>query len=288
MARDFPKTTAVAMRIGINTYSPLFSGASKLAFACWAYADTFNTGAADNRLWTNLINNSIGGTFLMVDGSLTPKVLRITGRSNDTETSETAWATSEFTTGTWHHCGGVIDIGGDIITVYMDGVEEASNAVTFTNTTYTVSGSPATTNADNIGGSYEGGAATSLLWDGRIAEFAIWKDTVPSAADFAAMAKGYSPLMFAPNGLIDYFPLIGKKSPETSLISTRIGTITGSIPAAAHPRVYLPGGIFVPPIGPTAAASLIKTINSLARASIKTVNGLAIASVKTINGVTNV
>src|SRR3990167_4052266 len=126
MARDFPKTSTVAMRCGINTYSPVFSGATKLAIACWANADTFNTALGDNRIFTTLINNSLAAILFYVNGSTSPKVLRATLRSIESDASQGANATTEFTTGVWHHVGAVFNIGADTVQVYMNGVEEAN------------------------------------------------------------------------------------------------------------------------------------------------------------------
>lgn len=82
---------------------------------------------------------------------------------------------------------------------------------------------------------------------------------------------------------VEYTGLSSKENDiAMGVVATPSGTVKADHPRILYPKSYF--GTFVP----TAAGSLIKTINGLAIGSVKTINGLAIASVKSVNGLTNV
>lgn len=241
MARAFTKNTSNYMNLGVGTYAPVMNGATTMAFAAWCNATSLTTAATDNGILKFVTNVDLNFFEANVDGSVTPKVLRIGARSISTDTTQFKSATTSFTTGAWHHVGAVIDYGAATITPYMDGVAEGGGSVTFGNATLSTTATGAT-QSDCLGrrNGVTPPPSTGTQWDGSIAEVAVWKDVVPSAADFAAMALGFSPDQFATSGRIDVFRLQGQVSPETSLISTRVGTITGTVAAADHCRIFRP------------------------------------------------
>lgn len=80
-------------------------------------------------------------------------------------------------------------------------------------------------------------AGNDRVFSGRICEFAVW-DRVLGNSEIATLGDGYSP-RFIPNGLIMYFPLIGRNNPEYDLIRGVAGTLTGT-KKADHPRIIYP------------------------------------------------
>lgn len=236
MARDFTKNTSNYCSLGVNQIQPLINGASAISVHAIAWGDSFNTGANDNRILTIGVANNLAGVIMEVVGSAGAEVLKIAGRSVSTDSLQTKSATTVFSTTAWHHLGGVLNIGGDTITPYYEGTAEGGGAVTFGNATWT-NGTP--TQLDTIGAGQTAPVSSVIQWDGRIAELAIWVVDI-GASGFASLNKDISPLLVRPESLVYYAPLIGNFSPEIDLISAKSGTITGSLPASAHPRVYYP------------------------------------------------
>lgn len=75
---------------------------------------------------------------------------------------------------------------------------------------------------------------------GAIAEAAIWSVALTDA-EIATLATGVSPLAVRPGSLLAYWPLIGQTSPEPNFINAASAmSITGSLSAAAHPRIIMP------------------------------------------------
>lgn len=100
-------------------------------------------------------------------------------------------------------------------------------------------------------GAYDDGSAE--VWDGKIAEFAVWNRVLTS--DEAIMiSKGVSPL-FIRNGLVFYSRLEGNTSPEIDIIGGGSGTVTGAIKAAHPPTTYPKSGIIFP-ASPVVTATL--------------------------------
>lgn len=80
-------------------------------------------------------------------------------------------------------------------------------------------------------------AGNDRVLSGRIAEWGIW-NRVLKDSEIKPLGKGYSP-RFIPNGLIMYYPLIGKNSPESDVKGDIPGVVTGAI-ANSHPKVIYP------------------------------------------------
>lgn len=255
MARDFTKNGSNYMTLGGNAIGPLVNGASAISMAAWGYADSFAAGTNENRIFSFEINGgSTGGTMAVGNSTGTFK-LRPGGRSVSTDSFQNRNANTEVTTGAWHHFGGVLDFANDLITPYYEGVAENSGAATFNNTTYT-HGTISST--DGIGkGVGDTILITDVQWDGRLAEVAVWAGDI-GAAGYASLYKGFSPLLVRPDLLVNYWPLMGRYSPEIDLISGKNGTINGTIANDVHPRVIYPTrpqAIFPP-------AAAVATVNS--------------------------
>lgn len=240
MARDFSKNTSNYMGLGVGTLGPIVNGSAFLSFHCWANVDTIDSGTNDNALFAILIGGNLAAFTARINGSGATKLLRVGGRSGTGDGFQARNATSSFTTGTWHACGGVLDFAGDAITPYFNGVSEGGGAVTFANSTYTDS-SISRSQQDAIGGQESPAPSTASQTDGRIAELCIWFGSRAVTDDeFAGLADSVSPKLIAPDLGRIYFPLIGQGSNERDYIRGLTGTITGTVSASAHPRVYYP------------------------------------------------
>jgi len=234
MARDFSKNTANYLSLGTGTLGALLNALGAVSVHAWLYADTLSTGANDNRSVTVKVSGSSAGVAMFVGGA-TAK-FGIGGRSVVTDGFQSKSATTTFTSGAWHACGGVCDFAGDVVTPYYQGVAEGGGAVTFANPAFTYG---AATNHDMIGAADNAPGSTAQQFDGRIAEVAIWTVDI-GANGFASLAKGYSPPFVRPDKLIFYADLLGRGSPERDLRSGATGTITGSVPVYAHVPIIYP------------------------------------------------
>lgn len=248
MARSFTKNTANYLSLGTGVLNQLLSGAAKISMAAWVNATSFGTGTFDNAILTCDINGTTTGPHLLIAGA--SNQVRVHGLSVSTDAGQSADGTTTVPTGAWHHVGGVLNFSGDSNRVYYDGTQETSTAVTYANNAYT----PGTaTMADAIGTRDVPPGATSMQFNGLIAEAAFWVDDITTTG-FAMLAKGYSPLLVMPQSLVAYWPLLGGFSPEIELCAKVNGTITGTVAAAAHCAVLYPA----PPLlgdAPVAAAA---------------------------------
>jgi hypothetical protein len=144
-----------------------------------------------------------------------------------TGTTSQATGTTTLSTTAYQQIAGTF--ASDAATeIFYNGVSEATAAAP-TNSSITV-------NQTEIGVLQRTSAAQ--FWDGDIAECAMW-NAVLDAAEIAALAKGYSPLLIRPANLVAYWPLVGKNSPETDIVGRYDMTVTGAT-ASAHPRIFLP------------------------------------------------
>ena len=140
-------------------------------------------------------------------------------------------------TNAWNRFDLVWDDAANLSTLYLNGVSIGTKGTLVTATI---------TGARTVGNLAAGGVDAR----GRIAELAIWNSTL-STGSIAALAKGVSPASVQRSSLTDYFPLIGRDSPEPNLRGGTAGTLTGTA-QADHPRVYYPGRrrtVFVPGAG---------------------------------------
>jgi hypothetical protein len=67
---------------------------------------------------------------------------------------------------------------------------------------------------------------------GRVAEGVIYGVAL-SDAEVAQLATGVSPLLVRPGDILNYYPLIGRASPEIDLVGGNNLTVTGAA-AGAH------------------------------------------------------
>lgn len=89
------------------------------------------------------------------------------------------------------------------------------------------------------------------FFNGQVAELAIWEGYTITAAEAAALAKGYSPLLIAPQSLVHYSPILGRRASEIDYLSGKAATHVSAPPNFAHPRIIYPKRtrVFVPSAG---------------------------------------
>lgn len=239
MARDFTKDLANYLSLGSNQLGPLINGAAKVSIHVRVNFDSLETtNVTNDRMLVLLVDGGSTGIALATNDAGSGPKLRIQTRSVVGDTAQNVQGTTTLTTGSWLSLGALIDFAGDSVTPYYQGVSEGATGVTFGNSTYT-HGTP--TGPDTIGGAGAPPSATANQVDGRLAEIAVWNDDI-GATGFALLGQGVSALSVRPDILVFYMRLLGDASPEPATISSVTGTITGSVPQAAHPSTYLLSG----------------------------------------------
>lgn len=235
MARDLDKNTAEHLRFGTDNQQDL-SGASAISVHVIAKADTIDADQFDNVLFIVFIDGSTGksGIWMSVRGDGADN-LYVGGRSQAADSFHSSRGGTTLVTGTEYHLGAVVDIVGDTVRSYVNGSQDSSDSVTFGAATYTPGTAP--THPDGIGNASNAGA--TRWWDGPMSEVAVW-DTDIGTAGFEQLKKGLSPLLVRPQNIIWCWKLIGRASPEIETIRGKNATVTGTIPAIAHPRMIYP------------------------------------------------
>lgn len=242
MSRYFAKVATNVMSVGLGSagIGGLINGASKISVAAKVMAvDALAAFATGNGIVGVKVDGASAGVFMCLDPvTASPNNrLRCIVRSVSTDAGQVCAGSTNLSMSTAYSIGLLADIAGDSLTSFINGaVDTGPTAVTFGNTTWTL-GTP--TIDDSIG---QHGAAlgdVNSYFGGNVSEVAVWTDDI-GAAGHAAYNKDISPLQIMPDKLVFYLPLVGRVSPEPELVSKRVGTITGTIAQAAHPRVIRP------------------------------------------------
>lgn len=164
-----------------------------------------------------------------------------------------AFATGNFTDAVWHHLGGV-SVSNTSRTFYADGVAGTTN-------TTAITPSGGFRDRVTIGALRSNGSLISTA-QGDIAECAIWSVDL-SAAEIAALAAGFSPLLIRPAALVFYAPLIGRGDPEQDTrgsLALPYGAGAAAPTVVPHPRVL---GTGRPPSFGTPTTSITVTLTSV-------------------------
>lgn len=192
-----------------------------MTMACWGNAASAHTGAMVG-IYDNTNANrryelrfGSGGNF--------------TANHNDGTTNANAGSVATYSAGTWAHAAAVFT-GTSDRTIYVNGTVD-------TNNTTAVAGSMAGCNVTTIG--RRSVSTPSSYADGLLAEAAIWS-VVLDAAELAALAKGFSPLLIRRTSLLAYWPLIGRYSPELEIAKGSFPMTVNSAVVADHCRVFYP------------------------------------------------
>lgn len=135
-------------------------------------------------------------------------------------------ATAPYSTNTWGHGIGVFRNANNR-SAYFNGDNEGNN-----------------TDAGNVTGADRTAIARTadstpfgIPFAVNIAEVGIWNRALV-ASEITALAAGYAPSYFK-NGLVAYYPLIGKVDPETDLKGGVNLTSTGA-GVSSHPKIIYP------------------------------------------------
>ena len=141
------------------------------------------------------------------------------------------WAIPRGSAGAWQTIGIAYDGGatGNVPTAYVNGADQGA--------------------LDNYNGPRSGTLNTNATayaignrqdsarnWDGNIAEFAVWSELL-TAAEFAALAKGASPLLIRRHALVEYASFV--RDVKSHLLAAPSVTGTAVQP---HPPIIMPAG----------------------------------------------
>lgn len=221
--------------------------ATPLTLACWFRPDNVTT-------YYTLMNVQTRPTPFLDSYH----VLGINGAAGgDPVIAETAFSgtyvsastSSGYSANTWQHACAVF-ASSTSRSVYLNGGSKGTD---------TSSCTPNTANYTQLGGF----SSSSTNFDslaGRIAEAGIWAAALTDA-EVLALARGFSPLLIRPDALVNYWPLIGRASPEPDLIGGLPLTITGTVSQAEHVGIIMPRAPWVP--GPASAAASGGTVNQV-------------------------
>jgi hypothetical protein len=148
--------------------------------------------------------------------------------------SGAASSTTGYSSNTWHH-GCAVFASTVSRTIYLDGGSSASNTTNVTNII--------TYDSLNIGAVKV--ASPTAYMSGRIAEAAIWNAAL-TAAEAAALAAGYSPLLIRPANLVFYVPLV--RDADEDIVGGLSLTANGTPTVEPHPPIIYQTGqtIFTP------------------------------------------
>lgn len=142
--------------------------------------------------------------------------------------SGSANSTGPFSINTWQTAVAVFG-GTASRTIYLNGGNSATNTTSVT---------PTGLSNINIGVSNGGGGN---WYTGLLADIAIY-DLSWTVDDALSYEAGVSPLLIRPGGLVSYWKLIGRDSPEKDIVGEYPLTLHGSPPVGDHPRVFFPRG----------------------------------------------
>lgn len=161
-------------------------------------------------------------------------------------TSNAASTTAASVTDTWQHAAGVF-ASATSRAAYLNGGNKGTSAT---------SRVPAVLGETFIGRGSSGGA---FYMEGMIAEVGIWNVALTDA-DVASLAKGYSPLLIRPEGLVTYVPLI--RDNDKDLIGGLSFSVNGTPEVSTHTRVFYPSSPIISSTGggaPPAGGAFINT-----------------------------
>lgn len=180
-------------------------------------------------VWLRANNNGVTHTILCNNASNGPNLyLAVRGGDVMSLYSGGYVDSMSFTlsTSAWTHLGWTWDTD-DAVAFYLNGVANGTAS-------RTVGGN--TDEAAEIGTLHVTGGFDV---DGDLAEFAAW-NAILGAADFAALAKRYSPRLIRLADLVSHVSILGRTSPEPDVIGGTAWTINGTLTQAAHPPMMMP------------------------------------------------
>lgn len=263
MSRVFTKNLANYMSLGTSGIGSLLAGASAVSVHAKVKVTSVTTGTGDNVILSILINGTTTGVGFGIDGTAGNPKVRVSARSVSTDTKQSKSGATTIPLSTTTYVGGVVNIAGDSLQVFLNGVSDGSAAVTFANTSFTL-GTP--TDSDTVGGYRAPPVVTTDQFDGEIGEIAVWTSAL-TATDYATLATGATADTVQAGSLVYYLKIGGTTSPEPPTVGTAQGTITGSLPAGSAPTAALTG------VSATASRGILTAVGG--GATVRPITGVA-------------
>jgi len=201
----------------ISTASALTAVSTSLPFsaAFWFYN---NTASGEDTGWAVGPVSGSGQKHALYTFNDTVRAL------TRTTSNGIAVATGTIATNTWTHAAGRW-LATNSRAAYRDGGNEGTNT-----SNKSISAAAQSLVAKEPGGT------SGKMFDGRICELAVWNVDIGTDA-IAELAKGFSPLLVHPSGLVDYWPMVRH---SRGIVGGINWTETGAPPIAEHTRVFMP------------------------------------------------
>ena len=218
MARAFVRASSQGLEHGAAVI-----GAYPLTLAAWVRSDDATVGQSILGVFNATVDRWIR---IELRGDIGGDPARI--EAYDGVTNANAATSSGYSANTWHHVCGVSASSTSRI-VYLDGGNSGSDttALLFPAEDRTAIGKRLMFGGDDF------------FFSGRIAEAAIWSAAL-DAAEVAALAKGFSPLLIRPTSLAAYWPLLGNDASELDRWKSRFDMTVTVATKADHIRIYYP------------------------------------------------
>lgn len=188
-----------------------------LSMAGWC----FKTDAGVSGSMLSIGNSATAARFSMSYSSLEDT---IAAAESDAEGTDFATSSGAGANNAWIHCAAVFR-SATSRDAYRDGANKGSN--TGTNT-------PLSLDRMFIGQHANSGAG--VFFPGYLAEVGLWNIAL-SDADIADLAKGYPPPAVRRDGLVAYWRLFGRSSPEPDFWGRFDMTLVNAPTQIAHPRI---------------------------------------------------
>ena len=196
-----------------------------ITLAGWAYPDASGLVMVMCGVGSGATGN---GTYRI--GVLNTNLAFANRQQDISTTNAFAGGTTPIALNTWQHIAGTM-VGSSpcVVTVFYNGVSDGTGSASLSATS---------TTRTSIGQSPGQLAAGIRAWSGSLAEIGMWNVEL-SAAEIAALAKGYAPALIRPTALRFYAPLVRDvQDVRGSLALTATGTSV-----SVHPRVFAAGGL---------------------------------------------
>ena len=170
------------------------------------------------------------------------RVLQGGGRSAFADGFQICNGSTPLSLSQWYAVGVEWDYAAGEMRVYLDGSLDGTSAPTWSSTTY-VHSAVTGTYVDSLMQNFASGSSLRAL-DGSLSEVAVYRVAL-GVAGHTAYARGASPLRIATP--LDYYPILGRSSPEPDLCGGPSAAIVGAAPQITHPP-----GVGYPAIGAAA------------------------------------
>lgn len=217
MALTFTRASSKYLRIAGASIT-----AAPVTMACWFYPTDFTN------FQVLMSINNIGSSFnnFRFDFSANMAGDPVTATAWDSG-GVSGGASSSGASGTsaWYH-GAAVYASSTSRTAYFNGGNTGTD---------TASRVPSGLNDTEIGSYRFGSSAPEAFFDGYMAEVAMWSAAL-DAAEIAALAKGFSPMLIRPTSLVYYIPGL------VDIVDRRgtVWTNNNSVGFTTHPRVIMP------------------------------------------------